>query len=473
MKLIVCIAVAGIAIGAVAGTWLGAGLTRLYADFFHFPILEYRLAVDLMAQAIVISIVAAVVGALTAVRRVVLLPPAVAMRPEAPPKYNETWVERSGLKGWMSQPARMVARNLQRQLVRTGLSVVGIAFGGALLIVGTFTMDSMNHMLDVQFNVAQRYDAMVSFIEPVSPRGIYDVRNLPGVISAEPFRAVAARLRFENRWRNTAITGLPEGPRLNRIIDASLRPVTLPPDGLVLSAKLAQLLGVRAGDTVSVEVLVESQPVRDVPVVGLVDDFMGANAYMNIDALHRMMSEGDVLSGAYLQVDDSQVGRFYHAVKTTPAIAGATLKGAAIQGMQDTLAEMFAMVRTVTVLFAAIIAFGVVYNTARISLSERSRELATLRVIGFRRSEIAFILIGELAVITLMAIPLGAILGYGLASAVVTMYDTEVYRMPMVVAPQTFALSAVVVVFSAVLSALAVRGRLRRLDLIGVLKTRE
>jgi putative ABC transport system permease protein len=467
------IGLAGAAVGIALGGWMGRGMTRLYADFFHFPILEYRLAADLIARAVLVSIAASVVGALVAVRNVVRLAPAEAMRPEPPARYSVSWVERSVLRRWLSQPARIVLRNLQRRPVRAGLSVVGIAFAGALLIVGTFSMDSVDAMIDAQFHVAQRYDAMLTFVEPVSARAFHEVEHLPGVVAAEPYRALPVRLRFENRSRNTAITGLPGEARLNRVVDSSLRPVSLPPDGLVLSAKLAELLGVSRGDSVTVEVLTETRPVRQVTVAAVVDETMGTNAYMHLEAVRRLMQEGETLSGAYVQVDESQVGRLYEAIKATPAIAGATLKGAAIESMEETIAEMFAMVRTVTVLFAAIIAFGVVYNSARISLSERGRELATLRVIGFRRFEIATILLGELAIVTLVAIPLGCLLGYLLAAGVVQMYDTEVYRMPLVVSSRTFALSAVTVAVSALLSALAVRRRLQRLDLIAVLKTRE
>jgi putative ABC transport system permease protein len=271
----------------------------------------------------------------------------------------------------------------------------------------------------------------------------------------------------------TGITGLPENGRLLQVIDADLDPIELPPSGLVISRKLADLLGARRGDRITVEVLVERRPVSEVTVVDLVDDYIGINAYMRLEAANRLMHEGDAMSGAYLQLDEAHVDELFQRVKVTPAVAGLSLKGAALKSWEDTLLEMFNMVRSVTVLFAAIIAFGVVYNSARISLSERSRELATLRVMGFRRGEIAYILLGELALLILVAIPLSMAVGYGLAALVVRLYDLDVYRLPLVVAPKTYALAAVTVLVSAVLSALAVRRRLESLDLIAVLKTRE
>jgi putative ABC transport system permease protein len=331
----------------------------------------------------------------------------------------------------------------------------------------------MYWLMDVEYNVVQRHDAMLAFTEPTSAAGYYSVQRLPGVLRAEPFRSVGVRLRYGTRYRNTVITGLLADSHLNRVIDASMEVVRMPPDGLVMSAKLAELLGVARGDLVTVEVLEQTRPVRQIPLVRVVDDYMGANAYMRIDALNRLMHEGETISGAYISFDSDQTDRLYQAIKDTPVIAGATLKGAAMQNFQDTLAESFLMIRSVTVMFAAVIAFGVVYNSARISLSERSRELATLRVIGFRRNEIAAILFGELTLVTLLAIPLGLALGWWMVAAMAGVYDTEMFRMPTVVSVQTLAMSALTVIVSSILSALVVRRRLQRLDLIAVLKTRE
>lgn len=473
LKWSLLVAAVGTLAGIGVGAWMGAGMTRMYASFFHFPILEYRLPIDLVAKAVLVSLISATAGALLAVRQVIKLPPAEAMRPEPPARYRESAFERAGAKRWLSQPARIVLRNLQRSPARASLAVVGIAFGGALIVVGTFTLDSMDHMIDVQFNVAQRYDALVSFFEPASSRSLHEVRRFPAVVQAEPFRAVPARLRFGHRSRNTAITGLPEPARLNRVIDGAQRPVKLPPDGLVLSSKLAELLAVTPGDRITVEVLEGARPVRRATVAGVVEEYMGVNAYMELDALHRMMQEGDVISGAYLLYDGDSASQLYDRVKNVPAIAAFTIKDAAIESFNETLAESIAMFRTVTVLFATIIAFGVVYNSARVSLSERGRELATLRVIGFRRGEIASILLGELALLTLLAAPLGVVLGYALAAGVVQMYDTEVYRLPLIVTARTCAMSMITVVGATVLSAMAVRRKLHQLDLIAVLKTRE
>lgn len=468
------IAGAGSAAGVAAGAWLGSGLARLYTSFFRFPVLSYRLDWGLVVAAVFFSLAAGALGALRAVRKAVTLPPAEAMRPEPPAPYHVTLAERAGLRRLLSQPARIIFRNLQRHPWRAALSSVGVAFGGAMLIVGSFTIDAVETMVSIQFNLAQRYDAMLAFVEPASASALHAVERLPGVTYAEPLRAVAARLRFEHRSRTVGIVGLEPRSRLHRVIDQStLRVVELPPEGLVLSRKLAELLVVGTGDEVLVEVLEGRRPQRRVRVARLVDEYLGTNAYMEISALHRLLGEGDTLTGAYLSVDRAEIESLYRAVKHTPTVSGVSLKEAAVASFRETLAKSIGITRTVTILFAAVIAFGVVYNSVRISLSERSRELATLRVIGFWRSEIAFILLGEVVLLTAAAIPLGLVLGYLMAAGTAAAYDFEVYRLPLIILPRTYALSALTVLGALAVSAALVRRTLNRLDLVAVLKTRE
>jgi putative ABC transport system permease protein len=284
---------------------------------------------------------------------------------------------------------------------------------------------------------------------------------------------VPARLRAGHRSRTLAITGLPADPQLNRVIDRRRGPISLPPDGLVLSKMLAAILDVRPGQSLQVEVLEGSRPVREVPVVSLVDDTMGLQAYMQIDAVRRLMREGGVITGAAVTLDPASTDRFNAAVKAIPAVAGVALRDAALQNFRETMAASMNMQIFFNVLFAAVIAFGVVYNSARVSLSERARELASLRVLGFTRAEISMILLGELAILTIAALPLGALIGYLLGELIMGVFKNEVYRLSFTVAPATAAWSFLVVIVAALVSGLAVRRRLDRLDLVAVLKTRE
>jgi putative ABC transport system permease protein len=473
LKLVLLIVLAGAGLGTMAGSWMGRNLTEMYTQFYRFPVFGFRFDVRVALMGAGISTLAGVLGTLTAVLRAVRLPPAEAMRPEPPHTYRPTVVERLGLQRLFTPAARMILRHLERQPLKAALASLGIALAAAVLILGSFMQDAIEFLMDLQFQRAQRQDMTVTFVEPTTASAVYDVRHLPGVAAAEPFRSIPVRMRAAHRHRRLMILGVPPGNSLHRLIDLLGVEITVPEHGLVLSQKLAELLDVRVGGTVVVEVLEGRRPVREIPVTGLIADFAGLQAYMHLPALHRLLEESDVLSGAYLQVDAAQADALYRELKQTPQVAGVTVKQAALDSFRQTIAENLLRFRTFNVIFACVIAIGVVYNSARISLSERSRELATLRVIGFTRGEISRILLGELAVLTGLAIPLGLLMGYGFAAFASAALDTEMYRIPLVVNASTYAFAATVVIIAALVSGLIVRRRLDRLDLIAVLKTRE
>lgn len=466
------IALVGTALGTVSGGWLGLFVTRMYAEMFQFAKLYYELAPSRILDAAAISLGAALLGVLGAVRRVAALPPAEAMRPEAPADYRETWIERLGLGRFLSGPSRMILRNLARKPVRTLIAVGGISAGCALVIMGNSIKDAVEVLMNDQFLVLMRQDVTLSFAEPTSAKVMHELARLPGVVYAEPERAVPVRIRHGHRSRRTSIQGLVAEPRLNRLMDEEHNPIQPPAEGLVLSDTMAALLGAGVGDELIVEVQEGARPVRRLRVVQVIEQLMGLAAYMRIDAVQRMMGD-DAVSGAFLQVEPSRADELYRRLKEMPRVSAVSRKAAAIESFRQIFARNLSVLVFFFTLFATIIAFGVVYNSARISLSERSRELASLRVLGFRRSEISYIFLGELAVVMLLSLPVGFVLGYGLSLATLQSFATELYRFPVVLTRQAFAAAGLTVVLAALVSGLAVRRQLDRLDLIAVLKTRE
>jgi putative ABC transport system permease protein len=473
IKWALVVAGSGALAGVVAGAWLGSSMIGLYNEFFRFPSLDFHLSINVAVLSVLVSLAVAAVGAQSAVGRAVRIPPAEAMRPEPPARYRRSVVERAWRHVHMTPATQMILRNLERQPVRSAMSVIGIAFAVAVLFVGLAFVDVMNVLLNEQFVMGMRQDAMLTFVEPRSPRARSSVEHLPGVMDVEPVRSVPVRLRAGHRSRTLAITGLPETPRLNRIVSRNGQVMSLPADGLVLSTMLGRILDVSPGDLIQVEVLEGMRFVRQVPVVTLVDDSIGLQAYMRIDALRTMLHEGGVITGAAVTLDPGAIGRFYTSVKALPAIAGVALTAVTLQNFRETMAENMFLQIFLNVMFAGIIAFGVVYNSARVSLSERERELASLRVLGFTRGEISLILLGELAVLTLLALPVGAFIGYVLGQVIMTAFNNEVYRLSFVTSPATIAWSFLIVIAAAGVSGLLVRRRLDRLDLVAVLKTRE
>lgn len=467
------VALAGAALGCGVGARMGAGLTGIYAAYFRFPIYDYALtpAVALVASAV--SLGAGALGAVAAVGKAVSLPPAEAMRPEPPARFHATWLERVGVGRLVGVAGRMVLRNVSRRPWRFALSALGVGMAIALMILGAFFMDAIDEMMTLQFDVMERHDATVSFSLPRSARARYELARLPGVVRVEPFRVVPVRLRYANRSRHTGIFALPSEPALNRVIDRNTGAVTLSPGGLVLSARLAEILGVEVGDRAIVEVLEGARPRRAVPVVQLVDDLLGLSAYMEVGTMSRLLREGETYSGAFMAVDTAHQDALFRALKATPGVAGVSLTKAAIRSFRDSIRGNMMRMILFNLGFSSIIAIAVVYNAARISLSERERDLASLRVLGFTRREIALVLLGELTLVVLVAIPIGMLGGNGLAALVLDLLDNELYRIPLIIEPSTYGWAVLTITIAAAGSALLVRRRLDRLDLIAVLKTRE
>jgi putative ABC transport system permease protein len=473
VKLIVLIVLVGVAGGIGMGAWLGRGMTRMYMAFYRFPYLHYELRPAVAASAALVSVASAVLGALQAVRKAERMTPAEAMRPEPPGRFRVTLLERLGLRRILSQPARMIARNVARRPVKSALSILGIGFACAILMLGNVQEDAVGFMVDTQFRQAQREDMTISFVEPASARALSELRSVPGVRHGEPYRSVPARLRFGHRSYRTAVQGFSREGSLHRVLDTGLRPVAMPREGILMTDYLADRLGLRTGDRVTVEVLEGTRPVREVPVAGLVGEYFGVNAYMDLHTLNRLLGEGNAISGAFLSADREDRQTVYDALKGMPGVAGTVVREDAIRSFYETMGGTLLLFTFVITLLAASVAFGVVYNSARIALSERSRELASLRVLGFTRGEISYILLGELGLLTVAGIPVGFLIARGMTAYIAERMKSDLYRVPMVMEGSSYGFAAAVVIVSALLSGLLVRRRLDRLDLVAVLKTRE
>lgn len=467
----------GALIGTVGGLLLGDAYIGVYRQYFDLPNLEYRLSPLLLGIALLVSLAGAFSGALGAVRKAVRLPPAEAMRPEPPARFKPGVFERLGIGRLLPSAGRMILRNLERKPLQALFSSLGVAFSVAILVVGLFMFDSISYLLEVQFRQTQREDLTVSFLQNLPGAARHDLARLDGVTRVETYRMAPARLRFEHWSRETVIQGMEEDGQLRRIITADGGVQPLPADGLVLSLVLAQRLRVRVGDTLTIEMLEGRRQTTSVQVAGIVDDLLGVSAYMNMQALQRLTGEFDVISGAYLtveeSVEESERTDLYSELKLAPAVAGVVSPASMLASFEEQLAQNIYISVGFLVGFASVIAVGVIYNGARIGLSERGRELASLRVMGFRRGEVAVLLLGEQAVITLLAIPLGWIIGYFMGLLMVQALQTDTFRVPFVISPRTYMLAAMITLLAAAGSALAVRRRLDAIDLVSVLKTRE
>jgi len=473
LKFALVMVAGGTTAGAFAGFALGHRLVVLYRRFFRFPHLEFHLDQGALPLALLVCAGAAIAGVFSAVRRAARLPPAEAMRPEPPANYRPALVERTGIGGFLSHTFRIAVRNIERRPAQAFFTVAGLALATGILVVPNCFRDGVNEVMDFQWDTVQRQDLGLGLVEPGSAKIQYLFGHLPGVRLIEPVRTAIVRLSYGGKSRTLLLQGLSADAIQNRVVDASTRQIQLPSEGLVVSAKLAEVLHARFGDALQVEALEGKRLVNTVRLVALSEDFTGVAAYMDLVALNRLLGEGDVITGASFTIDHAHWPEFMRALKAIPRVSWVAVKESMRENFRETTASSIGLIQKIYLGFAMVVAFGVVYNNARISLAERGRELATLRVIGFSQREVGGVLVTELVILAVMAVPLGLLVGTGFAMGILHMVDTETVRVPLVLTPSNYAFAVLVVTVGSTLSALVVLRQLRHLDLVGVLKAPE
>lgn len=473
LKLVLILVLVGLVMGIALGMWMGGGMITMYTTYYKFPLLDLGIDPGVFTSAAIISLIAGMVGGLGAVRQAAKLSPAVAMAPPVPTSYKAGALSRFFAQFTISQPTRMIFRHVTRFPVRASMTIIGVAFSVALMIMSLFFLDSIERVISVYFFQAERQTLTVSFVEPRPAVVEQEIQNLPGVIKTQPVRTVAVRLRNGHLSDRKAIQGIVSGADLARLLDTDQKIVEPPLGGLALSKHIANDLNLKVGDLVTVEVLQERRPVEQIPIVRLVEEYLGFQAYMHIDALNRLMKEGPTVTGIHVMVDSRYADDLYATLKDTPGVAGIAQQTATLASFRETMDNTMNVMIGFYVALASLIAFGVAYNAARIALSERSRALASLRVLGFTREEVTYILLGELGILTLISLPVGCLLGYSMALAMSPMLTTDLYNFPFVIEPSTYGWSVIVVCISATICGLITRQRVFGLDLVSALKTRE
>ncbi|MBT8148699.1 MAG: FtsX-like permease family protein [Pseudomonadales bacterium] len=463
----------GIIAGFGLGYWLGQLMTEVFATYYRFPALLF--ATDPLQTAAVMAIcyAATIAGTLRPVLAAASLAPAAAMQPAAPAVYRRALVERMPLAANLSQASRMILRNMERQGIKTLLAIIGLAAACGVMMVGNFQQDAVDKMLHVQFKLTQKEDIAVSFDDALAKRALYSLDNVPGVNYVEGLRIAPATLRFEHREYRSSVTGFAHAPQLRQLRDANLNTIAIPAQGLLVTDHLAHKLGFSVGDRVEVEFIDGAQKRKQVEVAGLTSEYLGLGSYMALDALNRLIGEGPAVNSALLSIDQQHAQDIYQRLRDMPAIIAINLRQTVIDAFNESLQRILVAFTLINATLGAVIAFGVVYNTMRIAFAERARELASLRVLGYTRGEVAYTLLGELALLTLISLPLGFALGALLCDVMSSGLQSDLYRVPLVLAPRTYGFSALVVIVSALFSGLIIWRRICHLDLVHVLKTRE
>ncbi len=473
LHMILAIAGGGAVIGAILGVLMGRIQVQVYLEFYKFPFLVFRIDPAAVIWGVGISILIASLGGMAVLGRVFRLTPAAAMRPPAPPDYSKTGRIGTALNRFLDQPSRMVLRRLTRQPVRMAGSTVGIACGMGLSVAMIAVMASFDETIDHAFTVADRSDLNVSFTHALDRDALFALERMDGVIEVEPVRHVPVVFHNGLATYQGALSGLTPEPRLYRALNSDSNPITMREDGVILGTALANILNISAGDTLEVEMRTGRRETLFLPVVGIAQTEMGAPAYMELSAMNRAIGEPGRVSGAFLRIDPTQADRIYRLLSDMPAVAGVVLKSDSRASFQQIMDTGAGAVRYVMAVIAGVITFGVVYNAARIAYAERARDLASLRVVGFTRAETSFVLLGELVVVTLLAIPLGTGFGYGLAWAVSEAFSNDIYQVSAFPDAPSIGSAAAAVLASAAFSGFLVKRQIDKADLVLTLKTRE
>jgi putative ABC transport system permease protein len=473
LKLVGLIAALGLAIGFALGTWLGRQMAEIYTEFYEFPFLIFASTPDLWARGALVTLAAVGFGAAWSVSRAAKLAPAVAMRAPPPPDYSRGFGAAVSRFRVLDQQTRMIVRHLLRWPIRAGLTVLGIAASATTLVASLYFNDAMDVMISSYFDVSNRHDMAVHFVEARSMTAFYRLAGREGVIESEPFRQANARLTFENREVIMPLTGVPQDPRLARMIDADGDTIAPPPGGLVLSQDIADRLGAAPGDVVYAQVTEGERPLLALPIASTPRVLIGSGAQMRLEDLNAALAESRVVSGAYLRVDPRAVERIFLELKQAPLVGAVQLHKLAKHNFQELIQRSMGSTIFVYSVFAGMIALGVVFNAIRVSLAERERELASLRVLGFSASDVSYLLLGEAAILMMIAVPLGLVGGTGMAWFMGRAMESDFFRLPFVITPFTYGYTALLLFGIAAASALIVRRRLDRLDLVSALKNRE
>jgi putative ABC transport system permease protein len=472
LKLVAPMVLAGYALGLALGDWLGSVITGLYAEFFRFPVFEHRIPLSLALTGFAIVSVTAVLGTLTAIAATVRLAPAEAMLPPAPGRYRRALVER--IPHLRVTPALgMILRNIERRPLRAAITIGGIAAAVAIVVMGNFFRDAMDMIVDTQFNLSMRGDVVVWTTDAVDADAGREIAHLPGVLQVEPGRRIAVRFSHGSYSETALVDGYTPGSQLQRVIDVHQRQ-TLPGQvGLVMTDRLAEKLHIVPGDKVTIEVREGRREVREVTLERTVSNMMGLFAWTERGPLNRLLGEGDVANFFTVYVLRGSLPHVLDETQQLPRVAGAFSKATMVRNMEEISARNVRIMSSILTAFAAVIAVGVVYNSARIALAERGWELASLRVLGFTRAEVSMLLLGELALGIAVALPLGMVLGWLLTHSIVGLMRSDQFMFPVAIQARTYAWAAIAVVAAGVASALVVRRRIDRLDMVAVLKTRE
>lgn len=471
LKFIIIIALGGAILGSVAGVYGGLELAGVYQIYYKFPFLEFRVDYQAIFIGNLVSVVAATIGGSYILKNIFKLNPAVAMHAATPPDFSKSIRFGSWAKRLFNQPSRMIIRTLLRHPIRALGAMIAIASGMSLSVAMISLMASFDKSIEMSFEVIDRSDAMVNFVQPMPIDVVAELSKIAGIELVEPFRAVPAILQNGQLTHKSLISGLVAAPELNRAVNVEFEAIPIVETGIILASALAEKLQVGVGDDLTLKIRSGARPTLNIKVAAITETLVGSPVYMRLASLNKILDQGELISGVYIKMDKSQQAAIYDELKSTPYILAVSITADAKAAFKKIMDTGAGAVRYVMAIIAFVITFGIVFNSAKIAFAEGGRDLACLRSIGYTKGEAAYVLLGELAIVTLVSLPIGCVLGYYLSFATATAFSTDLYKIPAEVNFESFFLASLAVVVATIVSGWLVKRNIDKIDLVSVLKS--
>lgn len=470
----IIIAVVGNIIGAVLGMYLGKGFTELENMYFHLPVTDMKMYPELVIPASMLTLFFCLLAGYNACKRAFRIMPSEAMRPKAPLKGKKILIERiTVLWGKLGYSWKMILRNVFRYKRRALMTSIGVVFATAITFISFGMMDSINFLMDQQYSNIQNYDIKVSFTKYLNLEELSYIRSIPHVVKLEP--VVETGVEVSNGWKKKDIgfTALINNPEIYKATDKEGTPLELPDNGILIPEKLSKLLDAGPGDTVQIKSYLPGKEKKDIMVKGVVAQYIGSSVYSSIDSMNYLIGEGRIANSAVMIIDSPDNERaVIDKLKEIPAVGSVQSKSDAYNNLMRNMSSMTAFIG-VMIILAAVLSVAVVYNIATINIFERQRELATLKVLGFKDKEVRSLIFNENYLITLFGAMVGLPFGNWLGNAMMSMYDTDAYSFIFTATNEAYILSAALTAGFTVLANLTLMGKIRNINMVEVLKSNE
>ncbi len=459
-------------IGSFIGILLSIPLSKVFTDLYimymNVPVFGMKIYYEYFVYGILLTSIFCILSGFFGARSVLKINPSESMRPEAPKSGKRIWLEKvKFIWNRITFSWKMVIRNIFRNKRRALFLVGGIALTYAISMVPIYMSTIFNTMFDLQYGQFQTMDYNIDFVVPMNKNVTLEVLQLIDSDHIEPKAEIPFELSRGWRKETTSVIALSSDTKFFNFKDENGLDFTIPERGIVLSQILAKLLDVQVGDEIVIKSYFPDKDDKAIKVVGIVEQYLGSNAYMDINQMYELLEEKDLVTGVLLNSNDDVVTKLKD-VKNIRQIQS-------LQDMRESLLEFMDMIiasMSIMLIFGGVLGFAIVYNVTTVSINERIMEFSSLRVLGFDKNQIYRLVTRENSLMTVFGILLGIPLGYGMCVGLSTAVSTEIYSIPIMITPGTYIISAIATIIFITIAQLATIRKIHNINFMEALKNR-